>query len=97
MAVMPRSCYVRGMGKVRVSTTVDSVLLDRARTAHGETTDASLLEAALTALLDAHRRAEVDAAYERAYPSGQPASTDAGAEPDAWGDLALWRERAGSS
>jgi hypothetical protein len=80
------------MAKVRVSTTVDEGLLDRARAVHGATTDASLLEAALTALLDSHRRAEVDAAYDRAY------STDSrenrASEPDAWGDLATWRERA---
>lgn len=80
------------MAKVRVSTTVDADLLDRAREVHGATTDASLLEAALTALLDAHRRAEVDAAYARAYaPDGEGSPA---AERDAWGDLAAWRERA---
>ena len=78
------------MTKVRVSTTVDAALLDRARKVHGPGTDASLLEAALTALVDARRRAEVDAAYERAY------SESAAGPPDAWGDLAAWREAAGA-
>lgn len=79
------------MTKVRVSTTVDADLLARARLAHGATTDASLLEAALSALLEARRRVEVDAAYDRTYAAA-PAT-----EPDAWGDLASWRERAASS
>jgi hypothetical protein len=79
------------MTKVRVSTTVDADLLARARQAHGPTTDASLLEAALVALLDARRGAEVDAAYERAY-SSIPVTA-----PDAWGDLASWRHHAGST
>jgi|JI10StandDraft_1071094.scaffolds.fasta_scaffold311481_2 hypothetical protein len=83
------------MAKVRVSTTVDEALLEQARAVHGATTDASLLEAALTALLDSHRRAEVDAAYDRAYSPDGEARPDA--EPDAWGDLAEWRERASTS
>lgn len=72
------------MAKVRVSTTVDGALLDRARKAHGHSTDASLLEAALEALLAIHREAEIDAAYRRAYAE-HPVD-----EPDEWGDLALW-------
>lgn len=79
------------MTKVRVSTTVDADLLARARQAHGPATDASLLEAALSALLDTRRRAEVDAAYDQAY-SRAPVT-----EPDAWGDLASWRGRAAST
>lgn len=82
------------MAKIRVSTTVDEALLDRARAVHGATTDASLLEAALNALLDSHRRAEVDAAYDRAYRIDGEATP--AAEPDVWGDLATWRERAGT-
>ena len=78
------------MAKVRVSTTVDEDLLARARRAHGPATDASLLEAALSALLDTRRRAEVDAAYDRAYLA-LPAD-----QPDAWGDLASWRESVAS-
>lgn len=88
---MARPCYVRGMAKVRLSTTVDEDLLARARMTHGPGTDASLLEAALTALLDARRVAEVDAAYDRAYGSARAT------EPDAWGDLASWRARAAST
>ena len=65
-------------------------LLARARRAHGKATDASLLEAALESLLDARRRAEVDAAYDRAY-SDTPVT-----EPDAWGDLDAWRRQASS-
>ena len=72
------------MAKVRVSTTVDGELLQRARRAHGKSTDASLLQAALEALLATHREAEVDAAYRRGYAE-HPVD-----EPDEWGDLASW-------
>lgn len=70
--------------KVRVSTTVDEQLLAAARAAGDHPTDASLLEAALTAYLETHRKAETDAAYTRAYAAH---GVD---EPDAWGDLASW-------
>lgn len=76
------------MAKVRVSTTVDDELLRRARAAHGAQTDASLLEAALEALLREHRSAEIDAEYAAAYerhPVG---------EPDAWGDLSTFLDAA---
>ena len=79
------------MVKARLSTTVDSALLERARSVHGKHTDASLLEAALTAYLAQHWEAEIDAAYAKAYRE-HPID-----EPDAWGNLAKWRERAGSS
>jgi hypothetical protein len=79
------------MAKARLSTTVDSALLERARAIHGHRTDASLLEAALTAYLAQHREAEIDAAYAKAYAE-HPID-----EPDAWGNLAEWRERAGAS
>lgn len=59
-------------------------MLDRARKAGDHRTDASLVEAALTAYLAAHRSAEIDAAYGRAYAEN-PLDT-----PDAWGDLASW-------
>jgi hypothetical protein len=72
------------MAKTRLSTTVDGELLERARIAHGASTDASLLEAALEALLATHREAEIDEAYRRAYAE-HPID-----EPDAWGDLASW-------
>lgn len=83
------------MARVRVSTTVDADLLERARVVHGAQTDASLVEAALMALLDSHRRAEIDAAYDRAYAAGTAAAAGQGATDaeatDAWGDLAAWR------
>ena len=53
---------------------------------HGDHTDASLLEAALTAYLAQHREAEIDAAYAKAY-ADHPLD-----EPDAWGDLASWSD-----
>lgn len=77
------------MNRVRLSTTVDPDLLRAAREAHGAGTDASVVEAALRALLAANRRAEVDEQYRCAYtrePIGRP---------DEWGDLATWRARAG--
>jgi hypothetical protein len=53
-------------------------------------TDAALLDQALTALLDRHRAAEIDAAYAAydEHPLG---------ESDAWGDLASFREAAAAS
>ena len=76
------------MAKVRVSTTVDADLLARARETHAGRTDASLVEAALKALLRQHRSAEIDAAYRRAY---RDAPVD---EPDEWGDLAAFVDAA---
>lgn len=70
------------MAKLRVSTTVDEDLLRRARALNPGGTDASMLEAALGALLERQRRAEVDAAYAAAW-SDHPAD-----ERDEWGDLA---------
>ncbi|MEW1981913.1 antitoxin MazE5 [Citricoccus sp. NPDC079358] len=69
------------MAKVRISTTVDEALLERARRFHGQGTDASLLEAALTSLLREHRSAEVDQAYQSAYRES-PADL-----VDEWGSL----------
>lgn len=78
------------MTRVRVSTTVDGGLLEKARRRREGLNDAALLDEALGALLAAHRRAELDAAYEayRDHPLG---------EPDEWGDLASFREAAASS
>ena len=73
------------MPRVRVSTTVDAELLREARAATGPGTDASVVEAALTAYLRAHRSAEIDNAYAVAYAS-QPLDT-----ADVWGDLASWQ------
>lgn len=69
------------MARVRISTTVDPQLLEEARALHPGS-DASIVEAALTALLKQHRRSEVDAAYTAGY-AAHPLD-----EPDEWGDLA---------
>lgn len=78
------------MARTRVSTTVDQDLLARARHIATESTDAALLDQALTALLDRHRAAEIDAAYA-AYEQHPLA------EPDAWGDLASFHEAAAAA
>ncbi len=78
------------MARARVSTTVDEQLLADARALHGGTTDAALFDDALGALVARHRSAEVDASYA-AYDR---VPID---EPDAWGDLASFREAAGAS
>lgn len=77
------------MNRTRLSTTVDAVLLNDARSAHPGTTDAALVDDALRALLARHRSAEIDASYA-AYDI-QPID-----EPDEWGDLAAWRRAAGA-
>ena len=82
--------HVCGMARVRVSTTVDEALLAEARQLRPEDSDATMLDAALSALLARHRAAQVDAAYA-AYDV-QPID-----EPDEWGDLASFREAAGLS
>lgn len=87
VAVQWHSC---GMARIRVSTTVDSELLERAREVHGTSTDAGLLDDALRALLARHRAAEIDLAYT-AYDD-HPLD-----EPDEWGDLASFREAARAS
>lgn len=78
------------MARTRVSTTVDKQLLESARQALAPLTDAVVLDQALAALLDRHRAAEIDAAYA-AYDDHPPE------EPDAWGDLASFREAAAAS
>ncbi|HEY4916272.1 MAG TPA: hypothetical protein VIH92_05155 [Solirubrobacteraceae bacterium] len=78
------------MTRVRVSTTVDERLLESARQALAPLTDAAMLDQALTALLDRHRAAEIDASYA-AYDA-HPLD-----EPDAWGDLGSFREAAATS
>ena len=74
------------MARIRVSTTVDEAKLTAARHLHGGN-DAAVLDAALDALATAHREAQIDEAYE-AWDR-IPADT-----PDAWGDLASFREEA---
>lgn len=78
------------MTRTRVSTTVDDGLLTEARQVTAATSDAALLDQALSALLAQHRRAEIDRAYS-AYDD-LPLDT-----PDEWGDLASFRAAAGSS
>lgn len=73
-----------------MSTTVDETLLASARSALSTLTDAALLDEALAALMDRHRASEIDAAYV-AYDE-HPLQ-----EPDAWGDLASFREAAAGS
>lgn len=69
---------------------MDSALLEDARRVRSTMTDAALVDEALAALLAKHRAAEVDASYA-AYDT-HPLS-----EPDAWGDLASFRESAAAS
>jgi hypothetical protein len=78
------------MARVRVSTTVDGELLVRARELRSGLADSALIDAALAALVAAHRSAEIDAAYA-AY------DTHPLHEVDEWGDLASFRAAAGAS
>lgn len=78
------------MSRIRLSTTVDSDLLDSARELRQGGTDAALVDEALRAFLAEHRSTQVDASYS-AYDQ-QPVD-----EPDAWGDLASWRRTAATS
>ena len=78
------------MGRTRLSTTVDTELLQGARRLGAGSTDAALIDEALRALLAWYRSAEVDAAYT-AYDR-TPVD-----ESDEWGDLDSWRRAAGNS
>ncbi len=78
------------MARIRLSTTVDSDLLQDARRTRSGLTDAALVDEALAALLARHRAAEVDASYA-AYDE-HPLD-----EPDEWGDLASFRRAAAAS
>lgn len=78
------------MARTRLSTTVDAELLDSARDARSGLSDAALIDEALGALLARHRAAEIDAGYA-AY-AAHPLD-----EPDAWGDLASFRDAAAGS
>jgi len=79
----------RGMSRTRLSTTVDTDLLESARKASGKP-DSALVDEALAALLARHRAAEVDASYA-AYDA-HPLD-----EADAWGDLASFRRAVAAS
>jgi hypothetical protein len=78
------------MARIRISTTVDATLLERARRANAGARDAVLMDAALEALLARQRASELDASYA-AYDA-HPLD-----EPDAWGSLAAFRRAAASS
>lgn len=78
------------MNRTRLSTTVDADLLQQARGVRRGVSDAQLIDAALTALLATYRAAELDARYT----SYDDHPLD---EPDAWGDLASFREAAAAS
>jgi hypothetical protein len=78
------------MARTRISTTVDSELLARARGAHAGLPDSVVVDEALAALVARSRAAELDAAYA-AYDA-LPLD-----ERDEWGDLASFRAAAGSS
>jgi hypothetical protein len=79
-----------GMARTRVSTTVDADLLESARQRLSTLTDSALLDQALAALLERNRAAEIDAAY--VIYDELPLEG-----PDAWGDLASFREAAAAS
>jgi len=85
-----RSWHSCGMGRTRISTTVDADLLSAARRVRSGDTDAAMLDEALRALVARHRSGEIDASYA-AYDA-HPLS-----EPDEWGDLASFREAAARS
>jgi post-segregation antitoxin (ccd killing protein) len=87
---MARRWHTCAMPRMRVSTTVDHDLLEEARARTPGLNDAALLDAALKALVDRHRAAEIDAAYA-AYDE-HPLD-----EPDEWGDLASFRDAASAS
>lgn len=85
-----REWHDRGMARVRVSTTADERLLERARQLCSNQTDAALLDQALGALLAQHRTAAIDASYA-AYDEHPLDERDNG------GDLASFREAAAAS
>ncbi len=78
------------MARTRLSTTVDTDMLEQARRLRASGNDAALIDEALGAFLAQHRAAEIDASYA-AYDA-HPLD-----EPDAWGDLASFRRAAGAS
>ena len=78
------------MPRIRLSTTVDSELLTDARQLRSGLTDAALVDEALGALLAVNRAVALDASYA-AYDD-HPLE-----EPDAWGDLASFRDAAAAS
>lgn len=78
------------MSRTRLSTTVDSDPLERARSLRSGSSDAALVDESLAALLARYRSAEIDASYA-AYDE-HPLD-----EPDHWGDLTSFRSAAAVS
>jgi Arc/MetJ family transcription regulator len=78
------------MARTRISTTVDADLLAEARRARKGSPDSRLIDEALRSFLARQRAAEVDALY--ATYDEQPLEGG-----DEWGDLASFRQAAGSS
>ncbi|HUX04917.1 MAG TPA: antitoxin MazE5 [Acidimicrobiales bacterium] len=78
------------MSRVRVSTTVDSELLEDARRLRSGANDATLLDEALSALIALNRAGEIDAAYAAydQFPVDQA---------DEWGSLGAFRGRVAAS
>ena len=85
-----RLWHNHAMTRIRVSTTVDGSLIEHARRLRSDLNDAALLDEALGALVARYRKAEIDAAYT--LYDDHPLE-----ESDEWGDLASFREAAGSS
>ena len=80
------------MTRARISTsTFDRQLLDDVRRVHAGTTDAELVDEALTALLRSYRSAQIDAAYESAHQDQRLE------DQDEWGDLASFRNAAAAT
>lgn len=78
------------MARIRVSTTVDTALLESARRLRSDLNEAALLDEALGALVARHRAAEIDeglVVYDE-HPLD---------EPDESGDLAPFCEATASS
>ncbi|MDE9367649.1 antitoxin MazE5 [Luteipulveratus sp. YIM 133132] len=76
------------MTRVRISTTVDETLLADVRALRSGARDSEIVDDAFSALLLQSRSAQIDLSYA-AYDE-VPLSA-----PDAWGDLASFREAAG--
>jgi hypothetical protein len=72
--------------RVRINTSVDRALLERARRARPGVSDAELIDEALTMLPGRDDVNDLDWAYARAY-AAHPLD-----EPDEWGNLASFRD-----
>jgi hypothetical protein len=85
-----QACYNYGMARLRISTTVDAMLLGKAREARAGLKDSALIDEALAALVARNRSGEIDAAYA-AY------DRDPIDKADEWGDLSSFRRAASAS